>query len=187
MDENLLKELCARSQSGRHDMTTPFTVNGWKYATDSRIVVRVPTDGPNDAGDNRPNAEKLFERFPVEGSWREWPQALYEENYEMCSACDGDGYMDDQDPDDDCPRCDGDGQTLMPFILVDGMRISLRYDSAVRALPGPIEFAHETRSGPTAVCFRFNGGQGMVMPLYGPVQRGRHLPRPAKVTTGRIA
>lgn len=43
-----------------YDLSTPFVRDGWLYATDGSIAVRVPATGQPDSGGKRPRVEKLF-------------------------------------------------------------------------------------------------------------------------------
>lgn len=44
-----LSRFCDKSSS-RHGLAKPFVVDGWKYATDDRIAVRVPANEKNGEG-----------------------------------------------------------------------------------------------------------------------------------------
>lgn len=67
-----MMELCKLNPwSMKYDISKPFVHNGWKYATNGRLCVRVKCKGRNSEG-NFPPAEKLFDtcnRIP-----QKWPK-----------------------------------------------------------------------------------------------------------------
>ena len=48
----------------RYDLTKPFVIDGWKYATDGRVCIREPTKARNTKGRKLPRIDETFaEKF----------------------------------------------------------------------------------------------------------------------------
>lgn len=111
--------------SPRYNLSAPFVRKGWKYGTDSRICVRIPTNEPDTVkptqGGNLPAAYELF-AFPFpeccvplsDHLVRMKSVPTLNANSDVCgcgsseettcSACDGSGFK-------PCTKCDGTGET----------------------------------------------------------------------------
>lgn len=100
-----LKAFCGTGKEWRYALGEPFVRGGFKYATDTQVCVRVPTDEPD-----TPTGEK---RFPNVMSFSLWGQFPLEQpsdflvphlpplvTYE-CYECAGLDY--------ECPECEGHG------------------------------------------------------------------------------
>jgi len=92
-------------------LSTPFiqAAHGppWKYATDGRICVRVPT-WESDFGEElkRPPAETLAWGLGDENKWMPWPKPQYVDCLDApCPACDGVGH----NPSVPCTHCENGG------------------------------------------------------------------------------
>lgn len=89
---------------GRLATAEPWIRAGWRYATDSRVIVRVPAEICDSANEGAPPAEKAFTHFAGNGPWLPWPGRGPLEIGE-CPECSGRGFV--KQP--DCPACDGAG------------------------------------------------------------------------------
>jgi len=65
-------QLFCDETSRRYAIDKPAVRGGWQYATDGRIVVRVPSEAA-DTGGKYPKVEWVFDNFPAcEASWPTW-------------------------------------------------------------------------------------------------------------------
>jgi len=175
--------------TGHYDLSQPFVVGGWKYATDGCALIRVPTDEP-DTPESRKvprRAGEMIEDIPRESKW---PKAKYESSYGecpdcedgivgavQCSECDGEGeiHCDHCGHDATCENCDGHGRTGRKckrcngggycdcpsrIILHGEFSVAVKYDLLVRQLPHRRYAIH----GHTCQ-IAFDGGEAVVMLL----------------------
>jgi len=118
-----LTQWCQDYESSRFAMDKPCVRNGFKYATDSRAVIRVPTDEPDtDTGDKKfPDAAAIYDKYESIVCDQIWPESFpdcptcgqsgYETHYE-CIVCHGEGTQEcDLGHDHECEECDGEGCT----------------------------------------------------------------------------
>lgn len=206
-----LMPFCNR-ESTRFDLDRPFSSNGWTYAADGCIAVRVAHVSPSPTkADRVPNLS--FLPFGDIHGWRPWPEQRWwteigdvdwcpyceglgfvGADVVRCDQCGGDGRCWDDEWDvssvlcskcrgrrcrggDRCEYCAGKGQGELPTIqLVGSTAVSALYDLKIRRLPN-VEFGqtafiprraggepmHDAQPTP-AVVFRFDGGDGVVMP-----------------------
>ena len=136
---------CANSDNWRYpDMKRPWVSDGHVYATDGRIIVRVPITGidPEIVDRLRPQDGQKFPRdpgsiFPVNGPHEPEPVPLPAESpdeYETCDKCGGDGRAEcDLGHVHDCPECDGAGQCAnLAQVAVGRYFMSARYVAILR-------------------------------------------------------
>ncbi len=166
----------------------PFAQGGFLFATDSRVLIRVPTSRrddlpPADVGQRQrefPPVAKVWNDYAsTEGEWRPWPEQQWlidpaetcgtlegEEcvNCEGagCTACVGTGY---ESPAKTCRVCRGTGFWMAQRVA--GRTVAAKFDWKLRqCLPSPLEFLDDgLGDGKNPVRFRFNGGEGLLMPL----------------------
>jgi hypothetical protein len=117
-----LKRFCANESDPRAYLREPWAHNGYVYATNGHIVVRIPA--PESAGvvaehKAAATAEGLFAIFPaIEGA--ELPPFTLGEPCHFCEGsgiayatdcpdCDGEGLFTHGAHDYDCKECDGEG------------------------------------------------------------------------------
>lgn len=125
MDERL-NRFCGDDE-GRYELATPWRHDGYDYATDSRIAVRVPSSGSEVAVNTDKDRAKAYRSFgPIpSGEWRWWPMLEPDHDTEPCEACDGTGHgkvkcntcdgtgccdCDKCGNEHDCGHCDGEGE-----------------------------------------------------------------------------
>lgn len=185
-----LKPFCA-DISTKYACANPFSRGGKMYATDGRILVGVPTSEPDSNGEFISPDDIAHVMFPIE-HWKPWPrdENIVRGNGE-CPDCNGyggkkceqcGGFGAGECPtchqDIDCAECFGNGYTItcrtckgkkrlddIPIRqLVCRRWIAWKYAKLVRSLPS-VEFGIDDRDEHSPLRFRFDGGEGAVMPL----------------------
>ena len=166
-----LKPFC-HTDVKRYAMDKPFVIDGWEYATDGRICVRIPADGEPNAlepkdGKKRPTKPwEIFAEVPADAVWRKWPKVS------KCVNCNGTGNVDGC-AGCKCGRCPGDadsgctcrnpGTFERRFGKVE---LSRHYAALVATLPNVRYVPQPNSDAPLAFCF--DGGEGRVMGLEQP-------------------
>jgi len=163
--------------STRYDLSIPFIYNGWKYATDGRVAVRVRTEKPNDpVSDNRklPTAqiEQIFNSFPPDGYMTcEFPTVKRLCGDDWCAKCNSIGWVKTKyDPieDSDEIACDICNPTFdCKTKVIYGVKFTLHWWAMLENLPG-IKIAGEIQPR-TKAFFVFDAGtagqgQAVLMP-----------------------
>lgn len=182
-----LKQFC--DQYERRQLDEPRVQEGWLYASDGAILVRVPSDEPDFEWKGLPlNLGHVCRDLPPENP-KPWPSVNLIDGIGCCVECEGYGKVSvvecemcegtgiDECPhcqrEEDCEECDGEGvigekcgkcngqgRYLHSCIQVVGeLRIKAKYDRMIRSLPN-VRFSVENE----VVIFEFDGGQGIVMP-----------------------
>lgn len=153
-----LQKFCREWYGTGPNFSAPFVRAGWRYATDSAIIVRVQTnetDSPSIGMDG--DVSKIF--APIRGELAPWPTdgAVY--GTQTCTACD------DDDPDApltaDCRTCNGEGVIACIDRHVGEHLIAGKYDGVIRELPNVRYETGVPRRRPLP--FVFDGGDGLVM------------------------
>jgi len=138
-------------ESTRYALDAPWVKDGWKFATDSRVMVAVPTgepDSPPDAKGRRfANAFPLIEPALRPGiEWQPLP------TFERCERCGNKGTIRktcsccrgamkvkcDMSHNHDCPHCDKTGKETLScrcFVMLGGRRIATEHFEKIAALP----------------------------------------------------
>lgn len=117
------------AESTRYAIGAPFVLDGWKYATDTRVCIRVPCSEPNrQSGEGRfVPADKVFAGFPS-GGFSPMGEVVDVKGNVVCQRCAGEGridrarcrrcggagyvYCDHCDNENDCRECRGKGLTI---------------------------------------------------------------------------
>ena len=134
----------------RFDMTTPFVFRGWRYATDGKILVRVPCRAKDTDDNPRPTkyVEKICEPIAKAKKWYKLKR------YPACKECKGKGESD---------GIDCDCRELFAEPDFGGVKISKHYCYLISRLPGAEWAEHDGG----AILFRFyvpfGFGEGVVM------------------------
>ena len=198
----VLTEFVGESWTLRYKFDVPFVQRGFLCATDSRVLLRVPTALPEFAtpeGKTRPfpPVMKCWDEYAsVVGKWRPWPEQRWLiDPSETCSklegldcvTCDGGGCADCfgtgyQSPAKTCRVCRGTEYWMAQ--RVGGRTVQARYDLKLRSfLPGPLEFLEDgLGDGANPIRFRFRGGDGLLMPF----EDGRGFREMTGVEKGRL-
>lgn len=161
-----LEQFCGDPDS-RHQISTPFRVGEFDYATDGRIMIRVPSTGDHRHRDDAPNAfvEKYFSREC--GEFSELPafDVWKEEDLKPCSPCGGTGDGEFGE----CQYCDGwgfgTGERETDKVELLGGFASDLYLSRIMNFPN-IRIAKCVpwpKEDGAVYHFAFDGGEGVLM------------------------
>jgi hypothetical protein len=171
MSEIDLQPFCS-TEAGRAYLTKPWTRDGFTWATNGHILVRIPARRGIKKNPMAPDAKRALEchreaEFAALPSVR-WPD---ESPRRKCEICGGNG----KDPEfetEPCFDCEGDGLAHGPLtsVLIRGVHFQVKYVRLIQSLPRA-EFAsapnqalanfRDTQPSP----FRFDGGVGALMPM----------------------
>lgn len=162
----------------RQYLLKPFSRNGYTYATNGHIMLRV-AERPG-----IPDVEKQFnQERPLEGiEAAEFFRPIFDlppapDGLGPCDKCDGRGYA------HDCPDCECECETCGGTSSVDPERFistavgpksfALNYIRQVLALPDVEIQVFPAEDDGKQMLFRFRGGVGALMPLRG--VKGEHV------------
>ncbi len=156
-----LKRFCSDSkQSSRVSVTRPFSQGHWTYATDGRVLIRVPRldEVPEYSDSPRDVEKRIFVEQPVDGLWLAIPSVLPElKPAEKCDECGG-------KPDADCWQCNGSGfvEPIAIPVQIGKHDVSHIYLHKLRTLPS-VEICESAEDDMHALGVRFDGGEGRLM------------------------
>ena len=98
---------CAE-EDGRYRISKPWVKSGWRYATDGRVVVRVPAPGePDESGDRLLDGGHWFGEFNFHAARCTEPFPAHD-GRTIEQACDNEAHM------KECPDCNGSGTCRCP-------------------------------------------------------------------------
>jgi len=83
-----LRDFCGIGPWAHQMITKPSYQNGYSYATNGNICVRIPGEHA-EVVENYPNCEKLFAENQPSGQWQNPPES--EIVYKKCEVCGGIG------------------------------------------------------------------------------------------------
>lgn len=164
--------------STRFALREPWINNGIKYATNSRVLIAIPTDEPDTPEDGlrRPNCESVLEAIEKPGESVLWPIDLHKCGLcqgsfkTTCDECHGVGWREcDMGHEHACSNCDDDGKQTCEDCSVEVVqmgvhRISHMLVAITRTLPGIVGWSLVGAKHTDPLYFRFgNGGRGAVM------------------------
>lgn len=156
--EHSIGKSCARLfETNSFENLEPLPV----YAT-----VVLPPCGPCDGTGKRKALEEC-EECRGEG-FVEWDNDFHTYGAD-CKGCDGEGEVNIGDTDITCERCKGSGTNLDVPVMFGATAISYRYLKLIQDLPGLL-VGLAGNTFPDAIPFTFDGGVGIVMPIY-PIKR----------------
>lgn len=158
---------------GPYPLSKPFVKDGYRYATDGGIAIRVPAQGEPDTEGSFPPCPDLFK--PTDAPRRQLPVTPEYQSLGMemeCPQCGGMGtvfqavefedFIEADDEETECLYCFGIGKGNFPFLVNYGeTNIQKKYDVRIRELPGPIKYA-ESLAG-KQLRFWFDGGEVVLM------------------------
>lgn len=130
-------------------LSEPFVFNGWEYATDGRIIVRIPSPAENTKGRFPTMVADQFVTPPI-GQLRSWPTdiAWKYARFEVVSDFDDDEIIAARD---------------LGSRLFGVHRIDLFYECLIASLPNVRWFCDPNAVPWTPLRFVFDGGEGAVM------------------------
>lgn len=173
-------DLTTFCSTSRPQVDHPFTVGGHTYYTDGYIAVRVPaiegtpTDGPE-------NVATYFDGMDAV-EYRHLPSFVLPPGGKFlvtCEDCDGTGKCHEcPDCHCQCDRCNGTGKEERDSddrnsVTFNGVNYGLTIFRRVLVLP-TLRFETKPRER-DVTRFRFDGGEGIVMPLIGTYQNHTDL------------
>lgn len=156
----------------RYDLATPWVFDGWRYATEGKILVREPAPGEPSAGDirafgsnegKRPRAHEFFDTFPPDGFIQDWPAVEYGE--EPCEACGGKEKCRCSrcGAQHECQECNGRGRELKDTMIAG--RLFAGWAVARIGLLDRVKFRTAGRPDEALAFIADGGRQGLVMPI----------------------
>jgi hypothetical protein len=170
IDRNWLKQFCG-NQPFREYINEPFSQDGFTWATDGVIMLRVDHIAslgpcPREGGLNVSKPLVGIEKAAFTCRQFSFPPAPSKRG--MCMTCDGRG-TEHTCPDCTCKcdDCNGSGDAdpeLQMSTIVSGRIFNLSYVRKVSELPN-VEIAD--CDGEIPMWFRFDGGYGALMPMRG--------------------
>lgn len=165
---DLLLRFCGDKES-RYALTAPWIRDGWRYATDGRLCVRMPAEGLQDtAAVYIPPAGEVFAiNFePYADKCRKpWPDLMQIVMYDgTCPQCDGFGELGCSECfKRTCLTCHGKKTTKQEhFAHVGNHAVRPVYARKIADLPGVRWAAGIASNKPLPFVFD-GGGQGLVM------------------------
>ena len=168
MNLSELKQFCSRDPC-RPNLYSPCSRGEWTYATDGHIAVRVPRI---EVTIDTPKYYPPIETLPfadAETIFTPAPKiAIPEIGSRECERCSGRGHQHDcPDCKCECEGCGGTGQGYERASVGIGTAVfDAKYIALILRLPN-IQFASPPKEI-EPMAFRFNGGDGVLMPTHGP-------------------
>jgi hypothetical protein len=156
-----LQMFCA-SEENKYRLNSPFSRAGYTWATDGKILVRVPL---------REDVPEVGEAPHAEGAWTHADGAFVpviafdipKADLMQCDMCDGRGTEHDcPNCECKCDECDGTGHVEEAvFVSIGKSAMQRKYAATIMALPSleveiPMPDAQRMH-------FRFDGGEGILM------------------------
>jgi hypothetical protein len=140
----------------------PSSFDGWVYATDGVVIIRIKGDVPSkvrlELGEKYRDA---FTRFP-----ESMVPPLPLPGHVAASLCRVCGATTHEpitvDDDGDCSNCYGLGTKPLTHDRIGGVKVGGAYSHLIRQLPG-LQVRGGLRNNMTCVYFRFTGGEGILM------------------------
>jgi hypothetical protein len=191
-----LQKFCSTDESRYNLHHKPFSQEQWTFATNGHIAIRVPrmAGGPEIKG--TPDMVKLFDGVIFDHPNRVWvdvPEAVIE--VITCDVCRGERWVRDcpcesgcakcreskglvpTNADDEfaeeCFECDGVGERRSGYVFVKApkgeVKLASVYIELLHLLPNcKLGLLGDESSIGVALCFRFDGGSGLLMPVRHP-------------------
>lgn len=161
-----LQKFCSEDET-RVPLMKPWREGEFTYASDGRVVLRVPAELKDAVNTAAPTAAQLDKYFGIFGNgaggllWRKLP-TLPEVKFGECETCHGDkSHACDCGHQHECPNCEGTGQIPDDGHLDIGpARFSCYYLRLIADLPN-LEIAIRGELDP--MMLRFDGGVGVLM------------------------
>lgn len=174
-----LQKFCAADGASIYDINKPWVLEQRRYATDTRIVVRIPAPGEPDTSGKFPMVSKL--PWSETHDWHPMERVRVMEKVAHCHACmiqcpecGGVGVCQHDDGAEvaACLRCAGVGEMLLPtcpvchetrFLSYLGYGVAIIHPwnhILIASLPAA-EWATWPGNEENGIVFRFEGGQGL--------------------------
>ena len=165
-----LTRFCANERDVREYLQRPFEIDGFVYATNGHMAVRVPAaDYPGQAqytpGKHPKQIVQLFADAAADAD-KAQPLPIIQEPAD-CSLCKGTGIMPEHLADieaqgpEDCASCGGSGKTTS-VTDINGTTYADHYLYALQQILPPFRIATRGMSKPAYI--DFDGGCALLMP-----------------------
>lgn len=161
-----LQKFCSEDET-REPLMKPWRDGDFTYASDGRVIIKVPAEPGDVVQPKTPTPEKvaiIFSWFNGPGlEWQKLPTLPVLET-QGCGVCHGDGEHEcDCGCVHKCGNCDGVGKIPIDAHLDIGpARFNCYYLRLIADLPG-LEIAVRGELDP--MMLRFDGGVGVLMPM----------------------
>ena len=160
-----LKTFCAHDGE-RLTINRPFSQDSWTYATDGRMIIRVPRMADVPEYDDSPKEidARVFAAHPITGNWFKIPDGLSDKP-NKCDNCKGSGkFQCDCENIHDCGKCDGSGNSPKETAIKVGSQFAGHL--LLKRLTGlPNVEICNGKEKLSALGIRFDGGEGRLMPI----------------------
>jgi hypothetical protein len=162
------------SDPTRENVARPFSFDGWTYATNGHVVVRVPKRDDIAENPAAPNdhAAALFDKCAKKRRYKPAPSFELSEPFEweeqiecICCASSGRRHHDCPTCKCECKICSGRGKIAIRrfgTVAIGTAYYSSKYISWLQSLP-KLELGPPHKKNPLP--FRFGGGEGLLMPV----------------------
>jgi len=159
----------------KFDTSKPFVRDGFLWATNHVLMVRIPFDGPNTVPSPTdrpfPDVVRVWGQFMGDSEFTPLPDKTW--NVIPCWACEKSGSCQCETCQEggdylcECPCCDGDKEVFFPReCKIGANRIDSKYDRMIRDLPGLVVYQRDDPNNLTGISFKFSGGgEGLLMPM----------------------
>ncbi len=168
MTKEDLQRFCSDDDYRKDAVGVPWSEGDWTYATDGRLLLRVPRlpDVPENEKAPKNIDKNIFDLNPITGNWQKIPSPLPAfGDGEKCDECKGSGQHECRCGDQhDCGKCEGSGSLPSKSIAVEigCHHVAHIYLHKIRDIPG-IEICQSATSKAYALGLRFDGGDGRLM------------------------
>lgn len=186
--EEMISVFC--SGEGRYQLSRPFNQDGFTWATDGRIMVRVPQIEGFAGYDyiKPPQDVKAIFNPVLPGEFISLPECP-DKRAVTCGDCGGTGYCicPHCDQDMKCAECDSTGKKLDGRIIevFTGKGIRVCHLAAIKSLPNLMIALSKCGK---YICFQFDGGDGIATVLNPDTTYGfSHKWEPAKADSKEAA
>jgi hypothetical protein len=170
MNLELLKTFCS-TELYHPTITSPFSSGDFTYATDGRILLRVPRVAEVQRVDDAlaKRCDNIFTQWPSVGDWKPLPDPFTVlDPPRDCSKCDATGRHEctcgHEHP---CGKCGGNGRIereLKSRVDFGKHALAGHYVQLSSTLPGVL-MRESAGGGLDPVGLKFDGGDGVLMPL----------------------
>jgi hypothetical protein len=120
----------------RYDLSTPWTHDGWTYATDGRICIRVPASlqSVESSAERRPRMDYVFHGFDASRAVDTVPQAQIINTGDLCGMC----YVHPYEDEAGCRSCFNTGLQVVSM-KIGPLFLNPHYIAMINAL-GPARY-----------------------------------------------